>query len=38
MRCDRIWRNARLATLAPGRLGLGMIDDGLLACRDGLLI
>ena len=38
MRCDRIWRNARLATLAPGRAGLGTIDDGLLACRDGLLI
>jgi len=38
MRCDRIWRNARLATLAPGRPGLGTIDDGLLACRDGLLI
>ena len=38
MRCDRIWRNARLATLAPGREGLGTIDDGLIACRDGLLI
>jgi imidazolonepropionase len=38
MRCDRIWRNARLATLAPGRAGLGTIEDGLLACRDGLLI
>jgi imidazolonepropionase len=38
MRCDRIWRNARLATLAPGRPGLGTIDDGLLACRDELLI
>ncbi|MEJ0087912.1 MAG: imidazolonepropionase [Pseudomonadota bacterium] len=38
MRCDRIWKNARLATLAPGRPGLGTIDDGLLACRDGLLI
>jgi imidazolonepropionase len=38
MRCDRIWRNARLATLAPGRAGLGIVEDGLLACRDGLLI
>ena len=38
MRCDRIWRNARLATLAPGRAGLGTVEDGLLACRDGLLI
>ena len=38
MRCDRIWRNARLATLAPGRAGLGIVEDGLIACRDGLLI
>jgi len=38
MRCDRIWRNARLATLAPARAGLGIVEDGLLACRDGLLI
>jgi imidazolonepropionase len=38
MRCDRIWRNARLATLASARPGLGIVEDGLLACRDGLLI
>ncbi len=37
MRCDRIWRNARLATMAPGRDGLGIVDDGLVACRDGLI-
>jgi imidazolonepropionase len=37
MRCDRIWRNARLATMAPGRDGLGIVDDGLVACRDGLV-
>jgi imidazolonepropionase len=37
VRVDRIWRNARLATLAPGRTGLGEIDDGLLASRDGLI-
>ena len=37
MRCDRIWRNARLATLAPNREGLGIVDDGLVACRDGLI-
>jgi imidazolonepropionase len=37
MRCDRIWRNARLATMAPGREGLGAIDDGIVACRDGLI-
>jgi imidazolonepropionase len=38
MRCDRIWRNARLATMAAGKPGLGIIDDGVLACRDGLLV
>jgi imidazolonepropionase len=37
MRCDRIWRNARLATMAPGREGLGIVDDGIIACRDGLI-
>jgi imidazolonepropionase len=38
MRCDRIWRNARLATLNSARPGLGIVEEGLLACRDGLLI
>jgi imidazolonepropionase len=37
MLCDRLWRNARLATVAPSQPGLGVIDDGLIACRDGLL-
>ncbi len=37
MRCDRLWRNARLATLAPSMPGLGEVDDGLIACRDGLI-
>jgi imidazolonepropionase len=37
MRCDRIWRNARLATMAPGP-GLGIIDDGLIACGDGQIL
>jgi imidazolonepropionase len=36
MHCDRIWRNARLATLA-NRAGLGLIEDGLIACHDGLI-
>jgi imidazolonepropionase len=36
MHCDRIWRNARLATLAD-REGLGLIDAGLIACHDGLI-
>jgi imidazolonepropionase len=36
MHCDRIWRNARVATLAD-REGLGLIDSGLIACHDGLI-
>jgi imidazolonepropionase len=35
MRCDRIWRHARLATLAPDRPGLGEIEDGVIAALDG---
>jgi imidazolonepropionase len=34
MRCDRIWRNARLATLAPDQPGLGIIESGLIAACD----
>jgi imidazolonepropionase len=37
MLCDRIWRNARLATLSPDRPGLGIVEDGLIACRDGVI-
>ena len=33
MRCDRVWHNARLVTMAGG--GLGEIDDGVIASRDG---
>ena len=35
MRCDRIWRGARLATMAPGREGLGRVEDGVVASLDG---
>jgi imidazolonepropionase len=38
MRCDRIWRNARLATMAPGREDLGHIEEGLVACREGRIV
>ena len=38
MRCDRLWRNARLATLAPDQPGLGEIDDGVIACKDGVIV
>ena len=35
MRCDRLWRNARLATLAPDAPGLGVVEHGLVAALDG---
>ena len=34
-RFDRLWRHARIATLARGAAGLGLIEDGAVACRDG---
>jgi imidazolonepropionase len=41
MRCDRLWRNARLATLVdagPGVSGLGIIENGTIAVRDGVIV
>jgi len=38
VRCDRIWRNARLATLAPDRPGLGEVARGLIAARGGRIV
>ena len=38
MRCDRVWRNARLATLAPSRPGIGPIDDGVVASNGGNIV
>ncbi len=38
MRCDRIWANARLATLSPDRPGLGEIMEGLIASQDGQIV
>jgi imidazolonepropionase len=35
---DHVWHNARLATLSPEREGLGLIEDGLIAARDGIII
>jgi imidazolonepropionase len=35
MRFDRLWRGARLATLAPGRPGLGVIEAAALGVVDG---
>jgi len=36
MHCDRIWRNAHLASLVNE--GLGLVASGLVACRGGLII
>jgi len=36
MLCDRVWRDARLATLAGA--GLGEIDDGLVAAKNGRIV
>ena len=33
--CDRLWQGARLATLAPGAPGLGIVEQGAVAVRDG---
>ncbi|WP_164497946.1 imidazolonepropionase [Sphingosinithalassobacter portus] len=35
MRCDSLWTNARLATLAADRDGLGVIEAGAIAATDG---
>jgi imidazolonepropionase len=37
-RFDRIWLNARLATVRQDMPGLGVIEDGLIASRDGRII
>ena len=34
----RIWRNARLATLAENRPGLGIVENGAIAARDGRIV
>lgn len=33
---DKVWRNARLATMTGN--GLGLIEDGLIASRDGVIL
>ena len=38
MECDRVWRNARLATLTAGRSGLGVVDRGIVAARGGRIV
>jgi len=34
-RFDHVWRNARIATLAAGHPGLGVVDRGAIAVSDG---
>jgi imidazolonepropionase len=36
MQCDTIWTNAQLATMAGS--GLGVIENGVLAARDGVIV
>ena len=38
MRCDRLFVNARLATLAPGRSGLGLVENGAVAASGGRIV
>jgi imidazolonepropionase len=37
-RLDTVWLNARLATLAPTQLGLGIIESGAIAAHDGRIV
>ncbi|RWD44359.1 imidazolonepropionase [Mesorhizobium sp.] len=34
----RLWRNARLATMADSAAALGLVEDGAIAARDGLIV
>lgn len=36
MQCDTLWTNAQLATMAGS--GLGLIENGVLAARDGVIV
>jgi imidazolonepropionase len=38
MQCDRLWKRARLATMAEGRPGLGLVEDGLVAALGGRIV
>lgn len=35
---DHVWHHCRLATLSPQREGVGIIDDGLIASKDGVIV
>lgn len=38
MRVEQLWSNARLATLRADRPGLGVVEDGVIAARDGAIV
>jgi imidazolonepropionase len=38
MKCDRVWRGARLATMAAAQSGLGIVENGLIAAKDGRIV
>jgi imidazolonepropionase len=38
MKCDRVWRGARLATMAAAQPGLGIVEDGVIASKDGRIV
>jgi imidazolonepropionase len=38
MRCDRLWRDTRLMTMAPGQDGLGIVEHGLVAAYGGRIV
>ena len=35
---DHVWHRCRLATLSTAREGLGIIEDGLIAAKDGVIV
>ena len=37
-RFDTVWLNARVATLVEGRPGLGIVESGAIAARDGRIV
>ncbi|HEV2546534.1 MAG TPA: imidazolonepropionase [Stellaceae bacterium] len=37
-RVDRVWRNTKLCTLAAARLGLGLVEDGVVIAEAGRIL
>ena len=35
---DALWTNAKLVTLAAGSEGLGLVEKGAIACKDGIIL